>query len=42
MHLEEKYEIAFAEEDLSLDLFQNVNSIAAYVTEKTAAEQAAS
>ena len=42
VHLEEKYEIAFAEEDLSLDLFQNIDSIAAYVKGKMAAEQAAS
>jgi hypothetical protein len=37
VHLEEKYGISFAEEDLSLDLFQNINSIAAYVKEKLAA-----
>lgn len=42
VHLEEKYGISFAEEDLSLDLFQSINSIAAYVKGKLAAEQAAS
>ena len=42
VRLEEEYGISFAEEDLSLDLFQNVNSIAAYVKEKMAAQQAAS
>ncbi|MGD8239191.1 MAG: phosphopantetheine-binding protein [Armatimonadota bacterium] len=42
VHLEEKYDIAFAEEDLSLELFENVDSIAAYIKGKVAAEQAAS
>ncbi|MFQ5810470.1 MAG: hypothetical protein ACE5JM_12700, partial [Armatimonadota bacterium] len=42
VHLEEKYDISFAEEDLSLELFENIDSIAAYVKGKVAAEQAAS
>ena len=41
VHLEEKYDISFAEEDLSLDLFENIDSIAAFVRDKMAARQAA-